>query len=127
MATSTLCSSHRQHHLQVSGGASVGELDLSMRTELYFDFRIYHRSVRETEYTVNETILTSLSLEPLKPNSQYIVYVTASTEKGESLPSETLIAWTDPAHSPYVEVSPILSKTRRLDTNFLIYNDCFIH
>lgn len=52
----------------------------------------------------NETDLTSVSLENLKPNSQFIIYVTARTEKGESIPSETLIAWTDPAHSPYVEV-----------------------
>jgi hypothetical protein len=32
------------------------------------------------------------------------VYVTAISEKGQSLPSETLIAWTDPAYPAFVEV-----------------------
>jgi hypothetical protein len=43
-------------------------------------------------------------IEGLNPNTQYIVYVTAISEKGQSLPSETLIAWTDPAYPAFVEV-----------------------
>lgn len=43
-------------------------------------------------------------IENLNPNTQYIVYVTAISKKGESLPSETLIAWTDPAYPAFVEV-----------------------
>lgn len=41
----------------------------------------------------------------LNPNTQYIVYVQAETKKGVSMPSETLIAWTDPAYPAFVEVS----------------------
>lgn len=44
-------------------------------------------------------------IEKLKPNTQYIVYVTAISAKGQSAPSETLIAWTDPAYPAFVEVS----------------------
>lgn len=41
----------------------------------------------------------------LKPNSQHIIYVIAIGEKGESLPSETLVAFTDPALPAFVDVS----------------------
>lgn len=51
------------------------------------------------------TSVTSHTIEGLNPNTQYIVYVTAISEKGQSLPSETLIAWTDPAYPAFVEVS----------------------
>lgn len=44
-------------------------------------------------------------ISDLNPNTQYIVYVTAITEKGMSMPSETLIAWTDPAYPAFVEVN----------------------
>lgn len=40
----------------------------------------------------------------LKPNSQHIIYVVAIGEKGESLPSETLVAFTDPALPAFVDV-----------------------
>lgn len=43
-------------------------------------------------------------LENLNPNTQYIVFVTAHGKKGKSQPSETLIAWTDPAYPAFVEV-----------------------
>jgi len=66
--------------------------------------RVYHRSVKEANAVMNETLVNTISLDFLKPNSQYIVYVKGVTEKGESMASETLIAWTDPAHSPFVEV-----------------------
>lgn len=42
----------------------------------------------------------------LKPNTQYIVYVVALGPNGKkSLASETLVAWTDPALSAFVDVS----------------------
>lgn len=44
----------------------------------------------------------------LSPNTQYIIYVTAITEKGASMPSETLIAWTDPAYPAFVEVGAFM-------------------
>lgn len=59
--------------------------------------------MKESTFHVNETTVNSITLDGFEPNSQYIVYVTAANDKGESEPSETLIAWTDPAHSPFVE------------------------
>jgi hypothetical protein len=44
-------------------------------------------------------------IDGLRPNTKYIVYVTAISRKGQSLPSETLVAWTDPAFPAFVEVS----------------------
>ncbi|XP_021960351.1 Ig-like and fibronectin type-III domain-containing protein 1 [Folsomia candida] len=68
-------------------------------------YKVYHRGVKESEYQTNESSVNSVTLDGLKPNSQYILYVTARSndDKGESQASETLIAWTDPAHSPFVE------------------------
>lgn len=43
----------------------------------------------------------------LTASSQFIIYATALNEKGESRPSETLVAWTDPAFEPIVE-TPII-------------------
>jgi hypothetical protein len=70
----------------------------------FFLYRIHHKGVKETEYLLNSSSVNSITLDGLVPNSQYIVYANAANEKGESQPSETLIAWTDPAHSPFVEV-----------------------
>lgn len=44
-------------------------------------------------------------LNNLKPNSQHVVYVMAIGLQGMSLPSETLVAWTDPALPAFVDVS----------------------
>lgn len=83
---------------------------------------MYHRSVKETSYVMNETLVNTITLDFLKPNSQYIVYVSGVTEKGESLPSETLIAWTDPAHSPFVEViNPKIQSENDNLTRTLLY------
>lgn len=68
-------------------------------------FRLYHKSAADDNYHVVTTSVTSHMIEGLNPNTQYIVYVTAISEKGQSLPSETLIAWTDPAYPAFVEVS----------------------
>lgn len=43
----------------------------------------------------------------LEPNTQYIVFVKAVTDKGASIPSETLIAWTDPAYPALVEAPTV--------------------
>lgn len=66
---------------------------------------MYHKSTSEENYQVKNTTLTTYMLKDLTPNTQYIVYVEAVTDKGVSLPSETLIAWTDPAYPAFVEVS----------------------
>jgi hypothetical protein len=67
-------------------------------------FRLHHKSTADDDYHTVTTSVTSRTIEGLNPNTQYIVYVTAISEKGQSLPSETLIAWTDPAYPAFVEV-----------------------
>lgn len=66
---------------------------------------MYWRGTTETAFNVIETEVTTHTLENLTPNSPYIIYVTAVSKAGESLPSETLMAWTDPAFPAFVEVS----------------------
>ncbi|GFG31451.1 hypothetical protein Cfor_07805, partial [Coptotermes formosanus] len=66
-------------------------------------YKLYHKSAADDDYHVVTTSVTSHMIEGLNPNTQYIVYVTAISEKGQSLPSETLIAWTDPAYPAFVE------------------------
>lgn len=67
----------------------------------------------------------------LKPNSQHIVYVVAIGAKGESLPSETLVAYTDPALPAYVDVcnhlSPIFIDTVVDDQIFLLFQPPTVH
>ncbi|XP_075234927.1 Ig-like and fibronectin type-III domain-containing protein 1 [Lycorma delicatula] len=66
-------------------------------------YRIYYKSGADSNFTSKKTSVTTHVLENLHPNTQYIVYVTAVSKKGVSLPSETLIAWTDPAYPAFVE------------------------
>lgn len=66
-------------------------------------YRLHHKAASENEFRVVETSLTSHMLEGLTPNTQYIVYVLAVSKSGSSLPSETLIVWTDPAYPAFVE------------------------
>ncbi|XP_063860088.1 Ig-like and fibronectin type-III domain-containing protein 2 isoform X4 [Scylla paramamosain] len=58
-------------------------------------------------YNITTTAATALRLENLTPNTQYVIYVTATTDKGESRPSETLLAWTDPAYPAFVEAPTV--------------------
>lgn len=53
------------------------------------------------------TRLLWVRLSNLKPNTQYVIYVVAIGPKGTSLASETLVAWTDPALSAFVDVSVV--------------------
>lgn len=66
-------------------------------------YKLYHKSTVDEAFHVRNTTITSEMLENLNPNTQYIIYVTAISKKGASLPSETLIAWTDPAYPAFVE------------------------
>lgn len=66
-------------------------------------YRLYHKPAYENDYDVVETSLTSHMLEGLIPNSKYIIYIVAKTSSALSLPSETLIAWTDPVYPAFVE------------------------
>lgn len=52
-----------------------------------------------------ESKVTWLRMTNLKPSSQHILYVEAVGERGVSMPSETLVAWTDPALPAFVDVS----------------------
>jgi hypothetical protein len=68
---------------------------------------LYYKSPTQVglnNVTAINTTVPGHSLEKLAPNTQYVVWVRAHTEKGDSLPSETLLAWTDPAYPAYVEV-----------------------
>lgn len=70
--------------------------------------RIYHKSTAADKFSIIETRLLWARLPNLKPNSQHVVYVIAVGPKGMSLPSETLIAWTDPALPAFVDVSKLI-------------------
>ena len=74
-----------------------------LRYELHF--RALGTPGDPDNYNITTTAATALRLENLTPNTQYVIYVTATTDKGESRPSETLLAWTDPAYPAFVEVS----------------------
>lgn len=66
---------------------------------------MFHKATSDNEtFTTIETRLTYARLVNLKPNSQHIIYVVAIGRQGESLPSETLVAFTDPALPAFVDV-----------------------
>lgn len=46
----------------------------------------------------------------LNPNSKHVIYIVAIGQKGESLPSETLVAFTNPALSPLLDVCRKIDK-----------------
>lgn len=72
---------------------------------LYLYSRIYYKAAMAQGFNMSETILTAHELHSLQPNTQHVVYVVAMSKRGSSLPSETLVAWTDPAFPAFVEVS----------------------
>ena len=65
-------------------------------------YRLYHRS--SNNVTIVDTKMLWARLNRLTPNTQHIFYLVAIGEKGTSLPSETLVAWTDPALPAVVDV-----------------------
>ncbi|CAH0563601.1 unnamed protein product [Brassicogethes aeneus] len=66
-------------------------------------YKLYYKSTQDAAFITKNTSVTSHMITDLSPNTQYILYVTALTGKGASKPSETLIAWTDPAYPAFVE------------------------
>ncbi|XP_054267567.1 Ig-like and fibronectin type-III domain-containing protein 1 [Macrosteles quadrilineatus] len=66
-------------------------------------YMLYYKTNSDTKYVSINTSVTSHMIDGLRPNTKYIVYVTAISRKGQSLPSETLVAWTDPAFPAFVE------------------------
>jgi hypothetical protein len=69
-------------------------------------YRMFHRSGNNV--TIVDTKMLWARLNRLTPNTQHIFYLTAIGSKGTSLPSETLVAWTDPALPSFVDVSSII-------------------
>lgn len=78
--------------------------------------------MNSADFTKIETKLAWLRITNLKPSSQHVLYVEAVGERATSLPSETLVAWTDPALPAFVDVIPAscfaYAKERKM-------NDCF--
>ncbi|XP_037031427.1 Ig-like and fibronectin type-III domain-containing protein 2 isoform X3 [Bradysia coprophila] len=66
-------------------------------------YKVYHKSTSADKFTITETRLLWTRLSNLKPNTQHVIYVVAIGSKGLSLPSETLVAWTDPALPAFVD------------------------
>ncbi|EDW26268.1 GL24598 [Drosophila persimilis] len=66
-------------------------------------YRVYHKAMRAEQFIKIETKLAWLRMNSLKPSSQHVLYVEAVGERGVSLPSETLVAWTDPALPAFVD------------------------
>ena len=107
-------------------------LILDSTTPLFFSSRLYYHQVsaNTSGFTAIETDVTTVKIESLLPNTQYIVYATALTytsanntnattpiivpvKKVESEPSETLVAWTDPAFPAFVEVRMVKSSPKQ--------------
>ncbi|XP_039449778.1 Ig-like and fibronectin type-III domain-containing protein 1 isoform X2 [Culex pipiens pallens] len=64
-------------------------------------YRVIHKVANN--FTVIDTRLLWVRIANLQPNTQHIIYVVALGAKGTSLPSETLVAWTDPALPAFVD------------------------
>lgn len=69
-------------------------------------YRVIHKVANN--FTVIDTRLLWVRIANLQPNTQHIIYVVALGAKGTSLPSETLVAWTDPALPAFVDVSTVI-------------------
>lgn len=65
-------------------------------------YQVYHKN--KFNHSVITTRLQWARFSKLVPNSQHAIYVVAVGKTGTSLPSETLVAWTDPALPAFVEV-----------------------
>ncbi|XP_045774641.1 Ig-like and fibronectin type-III domain-containing protein 2 isoform X1 [Maniola jurtina] len=69
-------------------------------------YTLYYKMPSQTgqgNVTTINTTVPGHTLEKLTPNTQYVAWVKAHTDAGDSLPSETLLAWTDPAYPAFVE------------------------
>ncbi|CAH0694433.1 unnamed protein product [Spodoptera exigua] len=76
-------------------------------------YTLFYKSPSQLSQTNVTNITTTVpghTLEKLAPNTQYVIWVKAHATAGDSQPSETLLAWTDPAYPAYVEppsVNPV--------------------
>ena len=78
-----------------------------------------------SKFVFAETDLATLKLVNLVPNTQYSLYATAvinvKDNTVESEPSETLIAWTDPAFPAFVEVRIVKARNNKF-ANFVSFS-----
>ena len=78
-----------------------------------------------SKFVFAETDLATLKLVNLVPNTQYSLYATAvinvKDKTVESEPSETLIAWTDPAFPAFVEVRIVKARNNKF-ANFVSFS-----
>jgi len=58
-----------------------------------------------------ETSATTIQLNKLTPNTPYILYMTTINSKGESEPSETVVAWTEPIVPAFAEAPAVHPRT----------------
>lgn len=58
-----------------------------------------------------ETSATTVKLTNLVPNTPYVLYMTTISAKGESEPSETVIAWTEPIVPAFAEAPAVHPRT----------------
>lgn len=76
-----------------------------------FTYKLHFRALGSPDeadiYNTTVTGATARRLEDLTPNTQYVLYVTAMNKFGDSRPSETLLAWTDPAYPAFVETPTV--------------------
>ncbi|XP_035443696.1 Ig-like and fibronectin type-III domain-containing protein 1 isoform X2 [Spodoptera frugiperda] len=76
-------------------------------------YTLFYKSPAQLSQANVTNITTTVpghTLEKLAPNTQYVIWVKAHATAGDSQPSETLLAWTDPAYPAYVEppsVNPV--------------------
>ncbi|XP_026478463.1 Ig-like and fibronectin type-III domain-containing protein 2 [Ctenocephalides felis] len=70
-------------------------------------YKIYYKAAMAQAFNMSETTLTAHELHSLQPNTQHVVYIVAISKRGSSLPSETLVAWTDPAFPAFVEIPTV--------------------
>lgn len=68
-------------------------------------YQVFHKN--KFNHSIATTRLQWARFMKLTPNTQHIIYVVAVGKMGTSLPSETLVAWTDPALPAFVEVIAI--------------------
>lgn len=65
-------------------------------------YRVFHRNGNNV--TIIDTKMLWTRFNRLKPNSQHILYLIAIGSMGTSMPSETLVTWTDPAIPAFLDV-----------------------
>lgn len=88
-------------------------------------YRLFHRT--GNNFTIVDTKLLWVRLPNLLPNSQHIFYLTAIGSKGTSLPSETLVSWTDPAIPAVIDVSILKDFLFLLSTKLYYSLQLFTH